>query len=100
MQQQSPKGVLQKGVLKSFAKFLRKYLRQSVLFNKVTDLKLIKKETLIQTFPFEFWEIFNTTLLMEHLCWLFPKMKYDMILIKSHDFVKFVDIKKQFVIMY
>ena len=54
MQQQSPKGVLQKGVLKNFAKFLRKYLRQSVFFNKVTDLKLIKKETLIQAFPFEF----------------------------------------------
>ena len=98
MQKQSPRGVLQKGVLKNFAKFLRKYLRQSL---RLQVYKFIKKEALTQAFPFEFWEIFNTTFLIEHLCWLLPKMKYDtMILMKSDDPVKFVDKKKRLVIMY
>ena len=103
MQKQSPGGVLRKDVLKNFPKFLKKCLRESPFFNKVAGLRSanLLKERLVHAFPFEFCKIFNNTFLIEHLCWLLPKMKYDtMILIKSHDPVKFVDNKKRLVIMY
>ena len=37
MQKQSSGGILQKGVLRNFAKFTGKYLCQSLFFNKVSD---------------------------------------------------------------
>ena len=51
-----------KGVLKNFAKFIRKHLCQSLFFNKVADLRpatLFK--TLAQTFSCGFWKIFKNT---------------------------------------
>ena len=64
MQKQLPRGVLQKGVLKNFGKFLRKYLRQSLFFNKVTDLKfanLLKRSFWLRVsrFSFPMVRIFN-----------------------------------------
>ena len=57
------------GVLKNFAKLTGKNLRQSLLFNKVADAacNFIKKETLAQVFPCQFWEIFRNNFLTEHL---------------------------------
>ena len=43
------------GVLRTFAKFTGKHLRQNVFFNKVAGF--IKKETLAQVFSCEFCEI-------------------------------------------
>ena len=64
-----------KGVLKNFAKFTGKYLRQILFFNKVAGLRLqacnfIKKETLAQVFSCEFCEIFNKTFSQNTSGWL------------------------------
>ena len=66
MQKQSFADVLQIGVLKKFAKFTRKHLCQTLFFSKVAGLRpkacnFIEKETLVQVFTFEFWEIFKNT---------------------------------------
>ena len=60
-----------KVVLKNFAKFTGKHLCQCHFFNKV-----IKKETLAQVFPCEFYEISKNAFFTEHLrtttsrfCW-------------------------------
>ena len=61
--------VCKRGVLRNFAKFTKKCLRQSFFFNKVTGLiklqalvcSFIKKETLAQVFPCEFCEISKNT---------------------------------------
>ena len=59
---QSSRGVLWKDVLKNFVKFSGKPLCQSLLFNKVADLRLqIKKETLVQVLSCKFWYIFKDT---------------------------------------
>ena len=54
-----------KGVVRNFAKFTRKHLCQSLLFNKVTGLPeawdFFKKETVALVFSGEFWEIFKNT---------------------------------------
>ena len=55
-QKQSPRRVLQ-NVLRNFAKFTGKHLRQSLYFNKVADLSEIVK-------------FMTTTFLTEHLRWL------------------------------
>ena len=49
-----------KGALENFAKVTRKYLCQSLCFNKVAELR---PETLAQAFSCEFCEIFKNTLL-------------------------------------
>ena len=63
-----------KGVVRNFAKFTRKHLCQSLLFNKVTGLPeawdFFKKETVALVFSGEFWEIFKNTFLKESLWWL------------------------------
>ena len=48
-----------KGVLRNFAKFTEKHLRQSLFFNKVAglSLQLYLKETLAQVFSYEFCEV-------------------------------------------
>ena len=51
---------IKKGVLRNFAKYTRKHVRQS-LFN------LSKKETMVQVLSCEFWEIFNNSFFTEHL---------------------------------
>ena len=60
-QKQSPRCVLQ-NVLRNFAKFTGKNLRQSLYFNKVADLSEIVK-------------FMTTTLLTEHLRWLLLNRK-------------------------
>ena len=55
-----------KGVLRHFAQFTGKHLCQSFFFNKLAALgpaTLLKKETLAQVFPCEFYEISKTTFL-------------------------------------
>ena len=52
------------GVLRNFAKFTRKHLWQSLLFNKIAGLT---KETLAQVFSCEFYEISENTFFTEHL---------------------------------
>ena len=51
-----------KGVPRNFTKHTRKHLHQSLFFNKVAGLFLIKKETVGQVFAGEFCEN-----LQEHL---------------------------------
>ena len=51
-----------KDVLRNFAKFTGKYLRQSLFFNKVQQAcNFIKKETLAQVFSCKFCKISNNT---------------------------------------
>ena len=55
-----------KGVLRHFAQFTGKHLCQSFFFNKLAALgpaTLLKKETVAQVFPCEFYEISKTTFL-------------------------------------
>ena len=54
---------IEKGVLKNFAKFMNKHLRQS-------DCNFIKKETLAQVFSCELWEISKNTIFTAHFWWL------------------------------
>ena len=60
-----------RGVLRNFAKFTEKQLRQSLLFNKMklqaSGLQLYQKETLVQVFSHEFCEISKNTFFTEHL---------------------------------
>ena len=59
----------EKGVLKNFAKFIGKYLCQSLFFIKValSACNFIKKATLTQVFSCEFWKIFKDFFFTEHL---------------------------------
>ena len=63
-----------KRVLRKFAKFTEKHLRQNLFFNKVSGLRpatLLKKGTLTQVFSCELCEIsIRTPFLTEHLWWL------------------------------
>ena len=60
------------GVLRNFAKFTRKHLWQSLLFNKIAGLT---KETLAQVFSCEFYEIsenssfYRTPLMAASVVW-------------------------------
>ena len=57
-----------KGVLRNFVKFTRKYLCQSLFFNKVAGpCNFMKKETLAQVLSCEFCEISKSTFFTEHL---------------------------------
>ena len=58
---------MKKGVLRNLKKFTGKHLCQGLLFNKVADLNLVKKETLAQVFSCEFFEILKTTFSTEHI---------------------------------
>ena len=51
---------MKKGVLKCFAKLTGKHLHQSIFFNKVAGLRLIKKEILAQAFPVNFAKFLRT----------------------------------------
>ena len=50
VQKPSPRGVLEKGVLKSFAKFTGKQLCQSLIFHIAAGLKSVKKKPRILDF--------------------------------------------------
>ena len=64
MRSSRPEVFRKKGVLRNFAKFTGKHLRQSLFFNKVAGLRpatSLKKETLAQVFSCEFCEISKNT---------------------------------------
>ena len=50
-----------KGVLRNFAKFKGKHLRQSPFFNKAQACNFTKKETLAQVFSCKFFKIAKNT---------------------------------------
>ena len=56
-EKQPPEVLFEKGVLKDFSKFTGKHLFSN----------FIKKGTLVQMFPREFWEIFKSTFFEQHL---------------------------------
>ena len=59
----SPRGVLEKDVLKNFVKFIEKHLCQSLFCDKVAGLRpaTLLKETLVQLFSCGFFEISKNT---------------------------------------
>ena len=62
-----------KGVLRNFAKFTGKYLRQSLFFNKVGCLRaatLLKNRLWYRCFPVNLAKFLRTPFLKEHLRWL------------------------------
>ena len=63
------------GVLRNFAKFTGKCLRQSLFFNKIAGLRpaALLKKALTQVFSCEFYEIFKNSFFVEHLRWLLLK---------------------------
>ena len=66
VQKQSPGRVCKKGVLRNFAKFTGKYLRQSLFFNKVADLTpaaLLNKSLWHRFFPVNFAKFLRTPFL-------------------------------------
>ena len=71
-QKQSPRGVLWKGVLRSFMKFTGKHLCQSLFFNKVAGLRptLLKKRLWHRCFPVNFVAFLRTPFFTENLWWL------------------------------
>ena len=65
-----PEVLYKKGVLRDFAKFTGKHLRQSLFFNKVSGLRpatLLKKRIWHRCFPLNFVKFLRTALLTEHL---------------------------------
>ena len=58
---------VKKGVLRNFAIFTGKHLRQSLFFNKVKACNFIKKETVAQVFSCEFCEISKSTYFTVHV---------------------------------
>ena len=61
------------GILKSFPKFIRKHLFQSLSFNKVVGLRpatLLKNRLWDRCFPVNFAKIFRAPFVSEHLRWL------------------------------
>ena len=66
-----PKVFCKKSVLRNFAKFTRKHLCQSVLFNKGLGLAtLIKKRLWHRCFLVNFTKFLKKPFLTEHLWWL------------------------------
>ena len=64
-----PEVFYKKGVLRNFAKFTGKHLRQSLFFTKICRYEasnFIKNETLAQTFSYRFCEISKNTFFTEH----------------------------------
>ena len=62
-QKQSSGGILKKDVLRNFAKFTGKHLRQSLSFNKVAGLRpatLLKKRLRHRCFPVDFPKFLRT----------------------------------------
>ena len=66
---------IKKGVLRNFAKFTGKHMRQSLFFNKVASLRpvtLLKKRLWHRGFPVNFAKFLRTSFFTEHLRWLLP----------------------------
>ena len=72
-------------VLRNSAKFTRKHLCQSLLFNKVSVLRpatLFKKRLWHRCFPLNFVKFLRTPFYIEHLCWLlFPCLSLYLLLL-------------------
>ena len=93
--QKSRPEVFCKGVLKNTVKFTGQLLHQSIFLIKLQALtcSLIKKETLLQVFSCEFWEVFKNIFFREDLqglhlvvvlllltfkfCWNLDNSKFD-----------------------
>ena len=58
---------MKKGVYRNLTKVTGKHLFQSLFFNKVAGLTLLKKRLLHRCFPGEFCEISKHTFFTEHL---------------------------------
>ena len=83
-----------KGVLRNFAKFTRKHLRQSLFFNKVAGpAALFKKETLVQVFACEFCEISKNIFHRAPLGDCFCNLKL-LIILKIFSAVFFTNVKQ------
>ena len=72
LQKQPPEAIFKKSVLRYFAKFTGKHLRQRVFFNKVACVRpeacnLIKKGSLAKVFSCKFYEISLNIFFIEHL---------------------------------
>ena len=73
-QRQSTRGVLQKGVLRNFAKFRGKHLCQGLFFDIVAGLRtttLFKKRLRHRCFDVNFAKFVRAPFLTEHLQWMF-----------------------------
>ena len=68
-----PEVFCKKGVLRNFAKFTGKHLRQRLFFNKVAGLRpafLLKKRLWQRFFPVNFVKFLRTPFFMERFWWL------------------------------
>ena len=66
-----PEVFCKKGVLRNFAKFTGKHLRQSLFFNQVASAcNFIKKRLWRRCFPVNFAQFLRTPFSTEHLWWL------------------------------
>ena len=71
-----PEVLCKKDVLRNFTKFTGKHLRQSLVYNKVADLRsvtLLKKRLWHRCFPVNFVKFLRTPFFIEHLWWLLLK---------------------------
>ena len=66
-QKQPQKVFYEKGVLRSFTKFMGKHACQSLFFNKVAGLTLLKKRLWHRCFPANFVKFLRTVFFTEHL---------------------------------
>ena len=65
-----PEVFCKKSVVKDFAKFTKKHLCQSLLFNKVAGLRpLLKKRLWNMRFSVNFAKFYRTLFFIEHLWW-------------------------------
>ena len=63
VQKQPPELFFQKGILRNFTKLTGKYLCQSLFFNKVAGLRLLKKRLWHRCFPVNFIKFLRTPFL-------------------------------------
>ena len=73
-----------KGVLRNFTKFTGKHLCQSLLFNKVTGLRLatlLKKRLWHRCFPVNIVEFLRTTFYLDNLWWLLLFMIFSVLVL-------------------
>ena len=73
-----------KGVLRNFTKFTEKHLCQSLLFNKVTGLRLatlLKKRLWHRCFPVNIVEFLRTTFYLDNLWWLLLFMIFSVLVL-------------------
>ena len=67
IQKQPRRCSVREGVFRTFSKFTRKHLHQSLFVKKLQACNFIKKKTLAQMFSCEFCEISKNNIFTEHL---------------------------------